>query len=215
MKKFAVILSGCGVYDGSEIHEAVMTMLAIVQQGAAYEIFAPDIEQHHVVNHLTRQQMPEKRNVLVESARIARGRIKPLADFEATSFDAIIFPGGYGSAKNLSTFAFDGPQARVNPEVEKAVRAMHSLHKPIGALCIAPAVITRVLGNIEVTLGDDPEDAQAITRMGGRHRIASHGEVITDHHHKVFSTPCYQLSANIADIYNGATNIVREMLKVI
>jgi enhancing lycopene biosynthesis protein 2 len=214
MKKFAVILSGCGVFDGSEVHEAVLTLLAVTQHGAGYEIFAPDIEQHHVVNHLTHQAMPEKRNVLVESARIARGRIRPLSEFDPVHFDAMILPGGFGAAKNLSTFAFDGPQARVNQDLEKAVRGIHSLHKPIGALCIAPAVITRILGNIEVTIGDDPGTAQAIARMGGKHIVTGHGEVVIDHQHKVFTTPCYMLEASIKDIYDGAMNIVGEMMRV-
>lgn len=213
MKKFAVILAGCGVFDGAEIHEATFTLLAIAQQGASYEIFAPDIDQYHVINHLTHKEMPEKRNVLVESARIARGKIKPLSQFRASDFDAIIFPGGFGAAKNLSTVAFDGPNAKVNPEVEAAVKAMHKAGKPIGALCIAPAVIARILGNVEVTIGNDPGTAGTIEKMGGKHIKATHGEVIIDKKNKVFTTPCYMLDATIVQIYEGASNIVREMLK--
>ena len=213
MKKFAVVLSGCGVFDGAEIHEAAMTLLAIAQQGATYEIFAPDINQHHVINHITGKEMPEKRNVLVESARIARGKIKPLSQFSATDFDAIIFPGGFGAAKNLSTVAFHGPDATVNPDVEKAVKAMHAAGKPIGALCIAPAVIAKILGNVEVTIGNDPGTAQAIEKMGGKHVKTSHGEVTVDRKNKVFTTPCYMLDATIVQIYEGASNIVREVLR--
>jgi enhancing lycopene biosynthesis protein 2 len=213
MKKFAVILSGCGVFDGAEIHEATLTLLAIAQQGASYEIFAPDIEQYHVINHLTNKEMPETRNVLVESARIARGKIKPLSQFRASDFDAIIFPGGFGAAKNLSTIAFDGPNAKVNPEVEAAVKAMHKAGKPIGALCIAPAMIARILGQVEVTIGNDPGTAGAIEKMGGKHIKATHGEVIVDKKNKVFTTPCYMLDATIVQIYEGVMNIVREMLK--
>jgi enhancing lycopene biosynthesis protein 2 len=212
MKKIAVILSGCGVFDGAEIHEATLTLLAIAQQGASYEIFAPDIDQHHVINHLTHQEMPEKRNVLVESARIARGKIKPLSEFRADSFNSIILPGGFGAAKNLSTVAFHGSEATVNPDVEKAVKAMHAAGKPIGALCIAPAVIARILGNVEVTIGIDPGTAQAIEKMGGKHVKASHGEVTIDRKNKVFTTPCYMLDASIVQIYEGASNIVREIL---
>jgi enhancing lycopene biosynthesis protein 2 len=213
MKKFAVVLSGCGVFDGAEIHEATLTLLAIAQQGASYEIFAPDVDQYHVVNHLTHKEMPEKRNVLVESARIARGRIKPLSQFRACDFEALIFPGGFGAAKNLSTVAFHGADATVNPDVEKAVREMHKAGKPIGALCIAPAVIARVLGNVEVTIGDDPGTAQAITKMGGRHVKTTHGQVVVDRANKVFTTPCYMLDATIVQIYEGATNIVTEIMK--
>ena len=215
MKKFAVILAGCGVFDGAEIHEATFTLLAIAQQGAFYEIFAPDIDQYHVINHLTHKEMPEKRNVLVESARIARGKIKPLSQFRASDFDAIIFPGGFGAAKNLSTIAFDGPNAKVNPEVEAAVKAMHKAGKPIGALCIAPAMIARILGQVEVTIGNDPGTAGTIEKMGGKHIKATHGEVIIDKKNKVFTTPCYMLDATIVQIYEGVSNIVREMLKFI
>ena len=207
------MLSGCGVSDGAEIHEATLTLLAITQQKATYEIFAPDIDQHHVINHLTGEEMPEKRNVLVESARIARGNIKPLSQFRAAEYDAIIFPGGYGAGKNLSTFAFDGSNAKVIPEVERAVREMHGAGKPIGALCVTPALITKILGNITVTMGDDPGDAAAIEEMGGTHVKTTHGQVIADEKNKVFSSPCYMLDANIEQVYEGISNTVKEMLK--
>jgi enhancing lycopene biosynthesis protein 2 len=213
MKKFAVVLSGCGVFDGAEIHEATLTLLAIAQAGATYEIFAPDIDQHHVINHYTHKEMDEKRNVLAESARIARGKIKPLDRFWAVDFDAIIFPGGFGAAKNLSTVAFDGPDAKVNEDVENVVKAMHQAGKPIGALCIAPAVIARILGDVEVTIGNDPGTAGAIEKMGGRHIQSTHGEVVTDKKNKIFTTPCYMLDADIEQIYEGARNVVNEMLK--
>ena len=212
MKKFAVVLSGSGVFDGAEIHEATLTLLAIKQQGGSYEIFAPDIDQHHVINHLTGKEMPEKRNVLVESARIARGKIKPLGQFSADDFDAIIFPGGFGAAKNLCTFAFDGPSARVDPEVETAVKAMHRAEKPIGALCISPALIVRIIHGAEVTIGNDLGTAQAIEKMGGKHRNTSHGQVVVDKTNNIFTTPCYMLDASITDIYIGAANIVKEMI---
>lgn len=212
MKKFAVVLSGCGVFDGAEIHEATLTLLAIAKQGASYEIFAPDINQLHVINHYTHQEMLEKRNVLIESARIARGKIKPLSQFRANDFDAVIFPGGFGAAKNLSTVAFDGPNARVNTDVEAAVKAMHKAGKPIGALCIAPAVIARILGNVEVTIGNDPGTAAAIEKMGGKHIKATHGEVVIDKKNKVFTTPCYMLDATIVQIYEGAMNVVNEIM---
>lgn len=215
MKKFAVVLSGCGVFDGAEIHEATLTLLAIAQQGASYEIFAPDINQYHVINHITGKQMPEKRNVLVESARIARGKIKPLNLFRESDFDAIIFPGGFGVAKNLSTVAFDGPNAIVNPDVEAAVSSMHKAGKPIGALCIAPAMIARILGNVEVTIGNDPGTVANIEKMGGKHIKATHGEVVVDKQNKVFTTPCYMLDATIVQIYKGAGNIINEVLKSI
>lgn len=212
MKKFAVVLSGCGVFDGAEIHEATLTLLAIAQQGASYDIFAPDVNQHHVINHLTHKEMPEKRNVLVESARIARGKISPLSQFKASHYDALIFPGGFGAAKNLSTVAFDGPEAKVDPDVEAAVKAMHRAGKPIGALCIAPAVIARILGGIEVTVGNDPGTIGAIRKMGGKHVETTHGEVIVDKKNKIFTTPCYMLDATIVQIYEGARNVVNEIM---
>ena len=212
MKKFAVVLSGCGVFDGAEIHEATLTLLAIAQQGASYDIFAPDIDQYHVINHLTQKEMPEKRNVLVESARIARGKIKPLSQFNAAHFDALIFPGGFGAAKNLSTVAFDGAGAKVNPDVETAVRAMHKAGKPIGALCIAPAVIARILGGVEVTIGNDPATISAIHKMGGTHVETTHGEVVVDKKNKIFTTPCYMLDADIVQIYEGAMNVINEIM---
>jgi enhancing lycopene biosynthesis protein 2 len=215
MKKFAVVLAGCGVFDGAEIHEATLTLLAIAQQGASYEIFAPDVSQHHVINHYTHKEMPEKRNVLVESARIARGKIKPLSQFRASDFDVLIFPGGFGAAKNLSTVAFDGANAKVNADVEAAVRAMHKAGKPIGALCITPAVIARVLGNVEVTIGDDPGTISAIEKMGGKHIKTTHGEVVVDKKNKLFTTPCYMLDATIEQVYEGASNVVSEIMKTI
>lgn len=214
MKKFAVVISGCGVYDGAEIHETVMTMLAIAKAGASYQMFAPDILQHHVINHLTGKEMPEKRNVLVESARIARGNIKPLSEYNPKDFDALILPGGFGVAKNLCTFAFDGADCKVNPEVEKAVKDTHALKKPIGALCIAPALISKLLGDVEVTIGQDAGTAQAITKMGAKHVKTTHGEVVIDKKHNVFTTPCYMLDANIVHIELGAMNVVAAMMEV-
>jgi enhancing lycopene biosynthesis protein 2 len=213
MKKFAVVLAGCGVSDGAEIQEATLTMLAIMKNGASYEIFAPDIEQHHVINHLTGKEMPEKRNVLVESARIARGRIKPLSSFDAREVDAIIFPGGFGVAKNLCTFAFEGAGCEVNPEVAAAITVMNESGKPIGALCISPVIVAKLLGNVAITIGDDPETAAAVEKMGARHQKTTHGEVIIDEKRNVFTTPCYMLNANILDIALGAENIVKAMLK--
>ena len=214
MKKFAIVIAGSGVFDGAEIHEAVMTMLAVKKAGDDYQMFAPDAMQHHVINHLTGEEMPENRNVLVESARIARGNIKPLAEYDAKQYDALIFPGGFGVAKNLCTFAFDGPDCKVNPDVEKAVLTTHALKKPIGALCIAPALISRLLGDVEVTIGEDTRTAEAITKMGSKHIKTTHGEVVFDKKNNVFTTPCYMLNASIADIELGARNIVNAMLEV-
>lgn len=215
MKKFAVVLSGCGVFDGAEIHEAILTMLAIKKLGADYKIFAPDIDQHHVINHYTGKEMKEKerRNVLVESARIARGNIQPLDEFEEKDFDALIFPGGFGAAKNLSNVAFKGADAEVDEEVERAVKDMLTVKKPIGALCISPAVIAKIIGDVKVTIGQDEETAQAIEKMGGTHVTTDHGDVVVDDEKLIFTTPCYMLDAEITDIWDGAYNIVDAMIK--
>ncbi|MFO7842459.1 MAG: isoprenoid biosynthesis glyoxalase ElbB [Bacteroidales bacterium] len=215
MKKIAVVLAGNGVFDGSEIHETTLTLYSIVKNGASYEIFAPNIDQHHVINHLTGDEMKEKRNVLTESARIARGEINDLGKFKAEDFDAIIFPGGFGVAKNLCTFAFDGPNCKVNLDVEKAIRSMHERKKPIGALCISPVLITKVLGDIRVTIGQDKDTAKAINEMGAKHQETTHGEVILDKENKIVTTPCYMLDANIGQIGDGANNIVKKILEII
>ena len=194
MKKIAVVLAGCGVFDGAEIHEAVLTLLAINKSGAEYSIFAPDKEQHHVVNHLTLKESVDKRNVLVEAARIARGKIRPLKDFIAKDFDALIFPGGFGVAKNLCTFAFDGVEHKVDPEVEQTIKIMISENKPIGAMCISPVILAKVIGNhIKLTIGNDTSTASAISKMNSDHQITNHGEIVIDKQFKVVTTPCYML----------------------
>ncbi len=212
MKKFAVVLAGCGVFDGAEIHEATLTLLAIAKQGADYTIFAPDRDQHHVINHITGKEMNEKRNVLVESARIARGKILPLSKFDASDFDALIFPGGFGVAKNLCSFAFDGVDMRVHPEVEKAILSMHYSRKPIGALCISPVILSKLFKGSTITIGNDRETVTAVENMGSHHVITSHGEVVHDAENNIFTTPCYMLDAAITDIALGAENIVKEMM---
>lgn len=212
MKKFAIILAGCGVYDGAEIHEAVMSMYAVNKNRAEYQLFAPDIAQHHVVNHFTGAEMPETRNVLIESARIARGKIKSLTELDMRDFDAVIFPGGFGVAKNLCSFAFKGADCEVHPQVTKVVRDAVSLRKPIGALCISPVLLAKILGEVTVTVGPDKDDAKNVKAMGARHIAAKHGEVIIDEKHRIFTTPCYQLDSTIVQIAEGADNIVKAML---
>lgn len=214
-KKFAVVLAGCGVYDGAEIHEATLTLLAIARHGASYQCFAPDIKQAHVINHLTGEVMNQERNVLVESARIARGNIKSLKDFEASGFDAIVFPGGFGVAKNLCTYAFDGDHCQVDPETEKAIRDMHGMGKPIGALCISPVLISKIIGKVEVTIGSDAGTAADIAKMGGKHVVATHGEVVTDQLNRVVTTPCYMLDASIDQIASGADNVIKTILEMV
>lgn len=213
-KRVAVILSGCGVFDGSEIHEATMVLYAIMKNGGEYRIFAPDIPQHHVVNHITGEEMKESRNVLVESARIARGEIKALNEFNADDFDAIILPGGFGAAKNLSSFAFDGADCKVDAQVERAIKDMVKQEKPVGAVCIAPAIIARILDKPELTIGQDPETATALETMGASHKKTNHGEVVVDKKYKLVTSPCYMLDATILDIASGADAVVKEIFSL-
>ena len=214
-KKIAIVLAGCGVFDGAEIHETTMTMLAIHQAGGTYQCFAPDLDQMHVVNHLNGKEMGESRNVLVEASRIARGDIKPLDELDMKDYDAIIFPGGFGVAKNLCSFAKDGPDCKVDTEVERVIKDTHEKKRPIGALCISPVLITRVLGDVQVTIGSDPETMQAIGKMGGTHKETTHGQVVVDDKHKVYTTPCYMLDSNIGQIYEGASGVVKKIMSVV
>lgn len=211
-KTFAVILSGCGHQDGAEIHEATLTLLAIHKHGAEFVCYAPDIKQHHVLNHITGQEMNEQRNVLIESARIARGKIAALATFDANSVDALVIPGGFGAAKNLSSYAFDGVNCVVNADVGKAVRAVHAAGKPIGALCIAPVILAKILGNVSLTIGQDPGTAENITAMGAKHVPTMQGEVALDRQHKIVSTPCYMLASRVDQIAEGADKLIAAML---
>jgi enhancing lycopene biosynthesis protein 2 len=215
--RFAVILSGCGVYDGAEIHESVLTLLAIDRLGGTYRCYAPDRAQMHVVNHLTGAVAEgESRNVLVESARIARGAIADLAGFDPDDADILILPGGFGAAKNLCTFAVEGAACTVDPATERAIRLMAAAGKPIGALCIAPAVLARVIGDgADVTIGDDPATAAAIDATGAHHRNAGRGEVVVDTRLKLATSPCYMLDSPIATIAAGAENTVRALLTLL
>lgn len=214
MKKFAVILAGCGVYDGAEIHEAVLTLLAIDRMGGTYDIFAPDIAQAQVINHLTGQPMDEQRNVLTESARIARGKIRNLIDFDHQQFDALVFPGGFGVAKNLCSFAFQGADCTVNPLVEKAILDMHLTSKPIGALCISPVMVAKVLKKTVVTIGNDATTMTALSEMGATPKEAGVNEVVVDRTNKVVTTPCYMLDVTIKQIADGAENLVAEIYRL-
>ncbi|MCK5821482.1 MAG: isoprenoid biosynthesis glyoxalase ElbB [Bacteroidales bacterium] len=213
-KSFAVILSGNGVYDGAEIHEAVMCLYAIQLYGGQYQIFAPDIRQYHVINHLTGEEMDEERNVLVEGARIARGKIMPLSDFDANDYDILIMPGGFGAAKNLSTFAFDGPDCTINTEVERAIISMHKAGKAIGALCISPVIVAKVLKDVEVTIGQDEETSAAIETMGAKATKTNQQEITIDYKNKVVTNPCYMLDSSIVDIAEGAKNTVKALIEL-
>ena len=213
-KKFAIVLSGCGVYDGAEIHESVTAMLAVCRRGCKYQIFAPDIPQRHVINHLTGDVMPEERNVMVEAARIARGDVKDLSSFDASQYDALLFVGGFGAAKNLCDFAFKGENYTVTEQVSNIVKAMHGAGKPIGAMCIAPVIIADVIKDVELTLGATSAASEAAEKRGAKHTVTSHGGVTVDRKNKVATTPSYMLEATIAQVAEGANNIVEELIKL-
>ena len=213
MKKFAVVLCGCGPMDGSEIHESVMTLLAIDRNECQYTVFAPDADQYHVVNHYTKEVMNEKRNMLVEAARIARGDIHPLTELKSEDFDAVVFPGGYGAAKNLFNYAIKGTKAVVDPVVEKVIKDFHAHRKPIGALCISPVLLAKVLGNITITVGTDESTISNVEAFGAQHINTQQTEVIADKENMVFSTPCYMLPATIADIADCAENLIETILE--
>lgn len=214
-KKFAVILAGCGNRDGAEIHESVLTLYAIAKSDSSYMVFAPDIKQYHVINHYTGQVVNETRNVLAESARIARGKISPLSEFNARDFDILMFAGGFGVAKNLCTYAFDGAGCTVNPEVEKAVVAMHAAGKPIGALCISPVILASVLSGVTITMGQDQVAVDNILAMGAFHHPTNAQEITIDKENKVVTSPCYMLDSSIVDIAEGANNTVAALLEMI
>jgi enhancing lycopene biosynthesis protein 2 len=211
-KNFAVILSGCGHQDGAEIHEATLTLWAIHKNGGEFQCYAPDIKQQHVLNHITGQEMNEQRNVLIESARIARGKIASLATFVPESADALVIPGGFGAAKNLSSYAFDGAKCTVNSDVAAAIKAMHAAGKPIGALCIAPVILAKVLGNVTLTIGQDPTTADNLAAMGAKHQPTLHGEIAVDQQHKIVTTPCYMLNSRVDQIADGADHLIQAMM---
>lgn len=220
MPKVGVVLSGCGVYDGSEIHEAVITLLALDRAGAEALCMAPDIDQMHVVNHLTGTAAEgEKRNVLVESARIARGKIRNIKDVRSTEIDALIFPGGFGAAKNLCDFAVKGPQCEIHPEVARLVREIVQAKKPLAAVCIAPALLSKVLGQDglahKLTIGTDPDTAKALEAMGSTHEACPVTEFVVDRENKIVSTPAYMLAGRISEAAEGIEKTVRALLELI
>ena len=215
-KKIGVLLSGCGVFDGAEIHEAVLTLLFLDRAGASAVCMAPNVDQMHVINHLTQQVADERRNVLVESARIARGEIKDVSAVSADDIDALIIPGGFGAAKNLSDFAVHGPQAQVHPDVQRLLEEIADRSKPIGAVCIAPATLVCALParSPRVTIGNDVGTASAIESMGGVHTICGVSDICVDETNRIVTTPAYMLGPGIKDVATGIEKLVAEVLSL-
>ncbi len=209
----AVILAGCGAKDGSEIHEATLALYALAKEGFAVSVFAPDMESHDVVDHITDRPMKEKRNVMTEAARIARGAVAPLQSLDVARYDTLVLPGGFGAAKNLFTLAFDGLDFSVLPEVREAVLAFHGADKPIGAMCISPVMIAALLGDkgVEVTFGPESDMcAAARDRFGARVTVCPPDGAVVDRVNRVVTTPCYMYGdSSIAQIGDGASAMVR------
>jgi enhancing lycopene biosynthesis protein 2 len=217
MANVAVVLSGCGVYDGTEIHEAVITLLTLDRAGAQYVCAAPGIDQPEVTNHLTGSMaVGERRNVLVESARIARGQVVDLAQLDPAVVDAAIFPGGFGAARNLSTWAVKREECEVNPDVARFIHAMHDARKPLGFICIAPVIAARVLGSLRpvLTIGSDADTATAIERLGARHRSCAVHEIAVDREQRIVTTPAYMLARRISEAAQGIERLVTAVLEL-
>ena len=214
-KNIAVVLSGCGVYDGTEIHESVITLLRLSQRGAHVQCFAPNIAQLHVINHLTGEEMPESRNVLVESARIARGEIKDIREAKVDDFDALIVPGGFGAAKNLSSFATEGAACSVQPDVLALAEAFAVAGKPIGLMCISPAIAAKIYGpGVICTIGKDADTAAAVEKMGGTHQECEVSDIVEDKARKLVSTPAYMLAQSISEAASGINKMVDRVLEL-
>ena len=213
MKKIGVVLSGCGVYDGSEIHEAVLTLLALSRQGAEAICFAPDKSQADVINHLTGEPMAETRNVLIEAARIARGAVQPLSQADASTLDALIVPGGFGAAKNLSTFASEGAECHVDPDLKRLALALHAAGKPLGFICIAPTMLPRIFDfPLRLTIGTDIDTAEIVEDMGGEHVPCPVDDIVVDEDNKIVTTPAYMLAQSIAEAATGIDKLVDRVL---
>ena len=217
MTAAAVVLAGCGVYDGSEVNEAVLTLLALENEGVKYQCFAPDVEQLHVINHLTGEVAEgETRNVLVEAARIARGNVIALSEACVEDYDALLVPGGFGAAKNLSDFAVNGSEMTVQAEFLAFARAMHSAKKPIGLICIAPAMAAAIFGEgVECTIGNDQQTVAAIEEMGAKHIPCVVQNTSVDVSNKLVTTPAYMLAGSISEAQQGISKCVSEVLALI
>ena len=218
MPKVGVLLSGCGVQDGSEIYESVLTILALEKAGASWLAMAPDVEQAHIVNHYTgEEERLHTRHALTEAARIVRGKISAVSEISAHDIDALIIPGGYGVAKNLTTFAIDGVEARVNPNVERMIQDLHALGKPIGAICIAPVLVALALRgeNPQLTVGDDALTSLALNRLDAHHHVTKVDEIFVDEGNNIVSTPAFMLAHSASEAEPGITKLVNKVLELI
>lgn len=218
-KRVAVVLSGCGYLDGAEIYESVSTLLALDLAGAEVQTFAPDKPQMHVVHHTTATPMEgETRNVLTEASRLARGAIKPLTDLKMDDFDALIFPGGFGAAKNLCDYAVKGPDMKVDPAVDAVIKAAHGQKKPICAICIAPVLVAKSLGadhHPTLTIGSDASTAEHIEKLGGKHQSVAVTDIVVDEANKIVTTPAYMCATRISEVWKGVSKAVDKTLSMV
>jgi len=217
MARVAVVLAGCGYLDGAEIRESVLSLLYLDQLGAKVHCFAPDIEQHHVVDHLAKSEAPESRNVLKEAARIARSDIQPLSALNPKEFDALVLPGGYGVAKNLSDLAFKGKDATVLPAYASVIEAFHNAGKPIGAICIAPAVVALALKHkgVTLTIGEDAGTAAVIEASGNKHQNSPTDQVVVDSKHRIASCSAYMRDDAIARVAEGIQKCIAAVMAMV
>jgi enhancing lycopene biosynthesis protein 2 len=216
-KRIGVLLAGCGVMDGSEIHEATLTLYFLDRHNAEAVCMAPNKDQSDVVDHTTSTSARETRNVLTEAARIARGKIQDVAKVRADDLDAVIIPGGFGAAKNLCTFAKDGPECRVDENVAVLLRSLYQQRKPIGALCIAPTLLAKLFGqdhSVEITIGSDPGTAMALEKMGAKHKSSRVDAIVVDPQNRIVTTPCYMLAQSIKEVGEGAEKLVAKILEM-
>ena len=219
MTRVGVVLSGCGVHDGAEIHESIITMLALDRAGVDMVLMAPNIDQLHVINHYTGSEMDESRNVLMESARIARGKIRDMAEVHASDVDALIFPGGFGVVKNLCDYAMAGTDCSVNPDVKRLATDVHKAGKPIGVICIAPVMFAKVMqgagDSVEMTIGTDEQTSSDINSMGSNHVSCPVEDIVIDKKNKIVSTPAYMLAQRISEAAEGIEKLVKEVLAMV
>ena len=214
-KPVAVVISGCGVFDGAEITETVLLNTHLAKNGCEVQFFAPDQQQHHVINHITGEEMEEQRNVLVEAARIARGKVLPLSELNPDKFAGLAFPGGFGAAKTFSKFAFDGPEGEIDGVVKEKITAFHGLGKPILSLCITPVLLAKSIPGLKLTLGEGQGEQDALKAMGAEPAACPTKSHLVDTEHRVVTSPCYMHDATILEIdagIEGATKAFRELL---
>lgn len=210
-KKVAFVLSGCGFKDGTEIHEAVAALIALDMAGYEVIFTAPDVQQTATVDHCADKPEKETRKALKEGARIARGNIRPLSDLKPEDYDAVVFPGGFGAALTLCSFASDGPECSVNPEVKSLINEARQSEKPIAAMCIAPVILARTIPGARLTIGSNPETADAINTMGAVHVNCPVNDSVVDKEKKLVTTPAYMLANGPAEVFEGALSMVEKL----